>query len=53
LVGPETDEFDAVYGKLMGIISLKILYSMAKMYSDGYDEFTMLQLLDALRKRRQ
>ncbi|MEI8091114.1 MAG: hypothetical protein WCG98_02455 [bacterium] len=53
LVAPETDEFDLTYGKLMGVISLKILYSMSKMYSDGYDEFNMLQLLDSLSKRRQ
>lgn len=53
LIAPETDEFDTVYGKLMGVISLKILYSMSKMYGDGYDEDNMHQLLDALRKRRQ
>lgn len=53
LIAPETDEFDMVYGKLMGIISLKILYSMSKMYSDGYDESNVHDLLNDLRKRRQ
>lgn len=53
LIAPETDEFELVYGKMMGIISLKILYFMSKMYADGYDEFNVAWLLDALRKRRQ
>lgn len=53
LVNTETDEFDLTYGKLMGIISLKILYFMSKIYRDGYDEASMLQLLDAVKKLRQ
>ena len=53
LIAPETDEFELVYGKMMWIISLKILYFMSKMYADGYDEENVIWLLDALRKRRQ
>lgn len=53
LIAPQTDEFELVYGKMMGIISLKILYFMSKIYADGYDEFNVTGLLDALRKRRQ
>lgn len=53
LIAPETDEFELIYGKMMGIISLKILYFMSKMYADGYDEFNVMWLLDALRKLRQ
>ncbi len=53
LIGTEADEISLTYGKLMGIISLKILFFMSKMYRDGYDEFNMLQLLDSLRKLRQ
>ncbi len=53
LIHPETDEFDLTYGKLMGIISLKILFFMSKIYRDGYDEFNVLQLLDSLKKLRQ
>ena len=53
LIAPETDEFELVYGKMMGIISFKIMYFMSKMYADGYDEFNVMWLLDALRKRRQ
>lgn len=53
LIAPETDEFDLVYGKMMGIISLRILHFMSKMYADGYDESNVYGLLDALRKRRQ
>jgi len=41
LIAPETDEFELVYGKMMGIISLKILYFMSKIYTDGYDEFNV------------
>ncbi len=53
LIAPETDEFDATYGKLMGILSLKILYFMSKIYSEAYEETNMLQFLDALKKFRQ
>ena len=53
LIAPETDEFELIYGKIMGIISLKIMYFMSKMYADGYDEDNVMWLLDALRKRRQ
>jgi len=53
LIAPETDEFDATYGKLMGILSLKILYLMSKIYSEAYEETHMLQFLDALQKFRQ
>ena len=53
LIAPEVDEFDATYGKLMGILSLKILYFMSKIYSEAYEESHMLQFLDALRKFRQ
>lgn len=53
LIAPETDEIDLMYGKLMGSISLKILYHMSKIYSEAYDENHMLQFLDSLRKLRQ
>jgi len=53
LIAPEIDEFDATYGKLMGILSLKILYFMSKIYSEAYEETHMLQFLDALKKFRQ
>lgn len=53
LIAPETDEFDVTYGKLMGSISLRILYYMSKIYSEWYEEDHMLQFLDALRKFRQ
>ncbi len=53
LIAPETDEFDTTYGKLMGILSLKILYFMSKIYSEAYEETHMLQFLDALKKFRQ
>lgn len=53
LIAPETDEFDTTYGKLMGILSLKILYFMSKIYSEAYEETHMLQFLDALEKFRQ
>lgn len=53
LISPETDEFDATYGKLMGAISLKILYYMSKIYSEAYEEDHMLQFLESLRKFRQ
>ncbi|MEI6117920.1 MAG: hypothetical protein WCP92_01355 [bacterium] len=53
LIAPETDEFDTTYGKLMGILSLKILYLMSKIYSEAYEETHMLQFLDALQKFRQ
>jgi len=53
LIAPETDEFDATYGKLMGILSLKIMYFMSKIYSEAYEETHMLQFLDALKKFRQ
>jgi len=52
-LSPETDEFDATYGKLMGAISLKILYYMSKIYSEAYEEDHMLQFLESLRKFRQ
>ena len=53
MIGPETDEFDATYGKLMGILSLKMLYSMSKIYSEAYEESHMLEFLDILNKFRQ
>jgi len=53
LIAPETDEFDMTYGKLMGTISLKILYYMSKIYSEAYEETHMLQFLDSMRKREQ
>ena len=53
LIAPETDEFDSTYGKLMGILSLKVLYFMSKIYSEAYEEIHMLQFLDALKKFRQ
>ncbi|HCB51431.1 TPA: hypothetical protein DEP21_02540 [Patescibacteria group bacterium] len=53
LIHPETNEFDLTYGKLMGIISLKVLYFMSQMYCDGYDESNMLQFLDAIKKLNQ
>ncbi len=42
LIAPETDEFELIYGKMMGIISLKIMYFMSKMYADGYDESNVM-----------
>lgn len=53
LIAPETDEFDMTYGKLMGAISLKILYYMSKIYSEAYEETHMLQFLESLTKLRQ
>lgn len=53
LIAPEIDEFDTTYGKLMGILSLKILYFMSKIYSEAYEETHMLQFLDTLEKFRQ
>jgi hypothetical protein len=53
LIAPETDEFDMTYGKLMGTISLKILYYMSKIYSEAYEETHMLQFLDSMRKLEQ
>ena len=53
LLLPEGDESELIYGKLMGILSLKVFYAMSNMYRDGYDELTMLQLLDVLKKLRQ
>ncbi len=52
-IAPETDEFDSTYGKLMGAISLKILYYMSKIYSEAYEETHMLQFIDSLIKLRQ
>ncbi|MFA7298359.1 MAG: hypothetical protein WC010_01815 [Candidatus Absconditabacterales bacterium] len=52
-ISPETDEFDATYGKLMGSISLKIMYYMSKIYSESYEETHMIQFLESLRKLRQ
>lgn len=34
LILPEIDEFDMTYGKIMGAMSLKILYYMSKIYSE-------------------
>lgn len=53
LISPETDEFDATYGKIMWAISIKILFYISKVYSEAYEETHMLQLLDSLRKLRQ
>ena len=53
LIQPEVDEFELTYGKLMWIISLKMLYFMSRMYINGYDETTMLNFLDSLKKIRQ
>ena len=53
LIAPETDEFDITYGKLMGILSIKMLYFMAKIYSESYEESHMLEFLETLRKFRQ
>ncbi len=53
LIAPETDEFDATYGKLMGILSLKMLYFMSKIFSEAYEESHMLQFLDGMKKFRQ
>ncbi|EKD25366.1 MAG: hypothetical protein ACD_80C00079G0009 [uncultured bacterium (gcode 4)] len=52
-ISPETDEFDMTYGKLMGAISIKILYHMSKIYAESYEETHMLQFLDSMRKMRQ
>jgi len=53
LVAPETDEFAMTYGKIMGVISMKILYYMAKIYSETYEEDYMIQFLETLRMYRQ
>ncbi len=53
LVAPETDEFAMTYGKLMGTISMKILYYMAKIHSEAYEEDYMIQFLETLRMYRQ
>lgn len=53
LIQPEVDEFELTYGKLMWIISLKILYFMSKIYLNGYDESNMLSFLDTVKKMRQ
>ena len=53
LLLPEGDEHELIYGKLMGMMSLKIFHAMCTMYRDGYDEHTVLKLLDALQKLRQ
>lgn len=53
LIAPQTDEFEMIYGKLMGTISMKTLYYMSKIYAEGYEEDHMLQFLETLRKLRQ
>ncbi len=53
LIQPEVDEFELTYGKLMWIISVKMLYFMSKMYINGYDESNMLNFLDTIKKVRQ
>lgn len=53
LIQPEIDEFELTYGKLMWIISLRMLYFMSKMYLNGYDEINMLNFLDTMKKLRQ
>lgn len=53
LIEPERDEFTHTYGKLMGIMSLRMLYFMAKVYRNGYDENSMLLLIETLKKVRQ
>lgn len=53
LVAPELDEFDMTYGKIMGVISMKILYYMAKIHSEAYEEDHMIQFLETLRTYRQ
>lgn len=53
LVEPDGDEFTQTYGKMMGIVSLKMLYFMTKVYRNGYDESSVLALLDTFKKLRQ
>lgn len=53
LVAPEADEFAMTYGKIMGVMSMRILYYMAKIHSEAYEEDHMVEFLDALRKFRQ
>jgi hypothetical protein len=53
LVEHGKQEIPEIYGKMMGVISLKILFFMSKVYSNGYDESSMLSLLDTFRKLRQ
>ncbi len=53
LVAPETDEFAMTYGKIMGTLSMKILYYMAKIHSEAYEEDHMIQFLETLRMYRQ
>lgn len=49
----DQDEFDITYGKLMWIISLKMLYYMIKIYNSGYDESSVIQYIDTVKKLRQ
>lgn len=53
LIQTDIDEFELTYGKLMWIISLKILHFMSKMFINGYDETNMLNFLDTVKKIRQ
>jgi len=53
LIEPENDEFTHTYGKMMWIISLKMLYFMAKVYHRWYDESNVLSLIDTFKKLRQ
>lgn len=53
LIESDQDEFTKTYGKIMGIISLKMLYFMSKVYRNGYDETSVLSLLDTFKKLRQ
>jgi len=53
LVAPEIDEFAMTYGKIMGVMSMKILYYMSKIHSEAYEEDHMIQFLETLRMYRQ
>lgn len=53
LIEPWYDEFTHTYGKIMWIISLKMLYFMSKVYRNWYDETSVLALLDTFKKLRQ
>jgi hypothetical protein len=53
LVDTDNDEFTHTYGKMMGIVSLKMLHFMSKVYRSGYDEASVLFLIENVKKLRQ
>lgn len=53
LVEPGSEEFAETYSKMMWVISLKMLYFLARVYHRWYDESSVLSLLDTFKKLRQ